>query len=362
MQVDEGSVKLTRIRLLTERRCHGDALVAIAALEPELASSRDALYLTAVNQRSLNQGAAALATLEHLQRRHPHFSRVYEERGYCLAAANEVPSAIDAFERSVNINAALTSSWSMLERLYRSAGDAKKAMFAAEQLAMLGRLPAQIVQAGSLFCDGDPESAEKIIREYLRASGPHVEALRLLGRIVHQRRALEDAEGLLEEALRLAPNYRAARADYSRVLIDRQKYLQARGEIANLLKLEPGNRDHLSLQATVCAGLGEHERAIALYRDLVVAEPSWVHLHVLLGNSLKAVGRQQDAIESYRAAAAARPSFGDAHWSLANLKTYRFTADEIECMRAQEAAPATERIDGGLIQADHSAERTGDEV
>jgi tetratricopeptide (TPR) repeat protein len=196
-----------------------------------------------------------------------------------------------------------------------------------------------------LFCDGEPASAERIIRAYLRTSGIHVEALRLLGRIAHQRHALDDAEGLLEEALRLAPTYRAARADYARVLIDQQKHLQAREEIAGLLKLEPDNRDYLSLHATVCAGLGEHERAITLYRELVAAAPSWPHLQLLLGNSLKAVGRQREAIESYRAAAAARPSFGDAYWSLANLKTYRFTAQEIERMCAEEAAPATQLAD-----------------
>jgi tetratricopeptide (TPR) repeat protein len=345
LQADEGSVKLSRIRQLTERRCHGEALVAIAALTSDLAGSREALHLTAVNQRCLNQSVAALATLERLQRQHPHFSRVYEERGHCLAAVNDVPGAIEAFECGVNINAALPSSWSMLERLYRGTGDVKKAQFAAEQLRMLGRLPAQIVQAGSLFCDGEPDSAERILRAYLSASGTHVEALRLLGRIVHQRQALEDAEGLLEEVLRLAPTYRAARADYARVLIDRQKYPRAREQIAHLLKLEPDNRDYLSLHATVCAGLGEYERAITLFRDLVAAAPSWPHLQVLLGNSLKAVGRQREAIEAYRAAAAARPSFGDAHWSLANLKTYHFTADEIERMRAEEAAPATQLLD-----------------
>ena len=345
MQADEGSVKLARIRQLTERGCHAEALVAIAALETTLAGTRDALYLTAVNQRCVNQNAEALATLERLERQHPRFSRLYEERGYCFTAVNDVPGAIGAFESSVNINAALPSSWSMLERLYRITGDVQKATTAAEHLTMLRRLPPQIVQAGSLFCDGESASAETIIRAYLRTSGTHVEAVRLLGRIAHQRHALDDAQGLLEEALRLAPTYRAARADYARVLIDRQKHLQAREEVASLLKLEPDNRDYLSLHATVCAGLGEHERAITLYRELVAAAPSWAHLQLLLGNSLKAVGRQGDAIESYRAAAAARPSFGDAYWSLANLKTYRFTAEEIERMRAEEAAPATQLTD-----------------
>ena len=345
LQADDGWVKFARIRELTRRRRHGEALVAIAALEAALADSREALYLTAINQRCLNQGIAALATLDRLQRRHPGFSRLYEERGHCFAAVNDVPHAIDAFERGVNINAALPSSWSMLEHLYRVTGDLKKAAIAAGHVALLQRLPAQIVQAGSLFCDGELASAESIIRTFLRGSADHVEALRLLGRIAHQRNALDDAEGLLGKAVRLAPAYQAARADYARVLIDQQKHLQAREEIAGLLKLEPGNKDYLSLNATVCAGLGEHERAITLYREVLSAAPSWAHLHILLGNSLKAVGRRSDAIQSYRAAADARPDFGDAYWSLANLKTYRFTAQEMERMRAEEAATATQLVD-----------------
>ncbi|MEI9889310.1 MAG: sulfotransferase [Caulobacteraceae bacterium] len=63
------------------------------------------------------------------------------------------------------------------------------------------------------------------------------------------------------------------------------------------------------------------------------------------GHALKTVGRAAEAIESYRAAAAARPSFGDAYWSLANLKTYRFGEDEIDRMRAEEAAPAIAPVD-----------------
>jgi hypothetical protein len=68
-------------------------------------------------------------------------------------------------------------------------------------------------------------------------------------------------------------------------------------------------------------------------------------LQVLLGHSLKTVGRQQEAVDSYRAAAVAAPSFGDAYWSLANLKTYCFSQDEIARACAEEAAPATQRVD-----------------
>jgi len=57
-----------------------------------------------------------------------------------------------------------------------------------------------------------------------------------------------------------------------------------------------------------------------------------------MAHAQKTLGRQREAVDSYRAAAALRPSFGDAYWSLANLKTYRFTDAEILRMREQIAA------------------------
>jgi len=51
------------------------------------------------------------------------------------------------------------------------------------------------------------------------------------------------------------------------------------------------------------------------------------------------------AIDSYRSAAACRPEFGDAYWSLANLKTYRFTNEELLRLRAAQAAPTTGAAD-----------------
>jgi tetratricopeptide (TPR) repeat protein len=200
------------------------------------------------------------------------------------------------------------------------------------------------VRAGSLFSDRDLSGAESILRAYLRTSSDDVEALRLLGRTQHQRDVLDEAESLFEAALDVKPDYLAARLDYVRVLIDRQKYLRAREEMDVLLRREPANSDYLSLCAAACVGLGEYERAITLYRELLLASPACAVLHVLLGHALKSLGRKAEAAESYHMAAA-RPSFGDAWWSLANLKTYRFSQNEIVTMRAEEAMPAADPVD-----------------
>jgi predicted Zn-dependent protease len=334
-----------RIRELSKCGRHYEALAAAEVLAAAAPQNRDVLYLIAANQRCLNRIHEALATLQRLEQQHPQFSLLYQERGYCYMTLQDAPRAIDAFLRGVEINSALAASWTMLERLYRLTGDEKNAAAAAERVSALNRLPSEVVQAGSLFSDGELSAAEKILREYLLKSGDEVEALRLLARIDHQRDELDDAELLLEAALKLTPNYLAARLDHVRVLIDRQKYLRAREEIETLLRLEPGNRYYLSLCAAACVGLGEHEPAIALYRQLLAASPRSADLNVSLGHALKTVGRQKEATEAYQTAVAARPSFGDAWWSLANLKTYRFSQNEIAQMRAEEATPAAQPAD-----------------
>jgi tetratricopeptide (TPR) repeat protein len=316
--ISSAELEVGRIRELTRERRHAEALAAAEALALTAPGNGEVLYLVAANQRCLQRIPQALATLEHLEQQHPRLARLYQERGHCYMTLRDAPRAIEAFLRAVSINPALTASWSMLERLYRISGDSTNAALAAEQRATLERLPREVVQAGSLFSDGELTRAEHIIRTYLREAPDHIEAMRLLARITHQHAVFDEAERLLEAVLKLAPDYRAARLDYARVLLDRQQYPRAREEIDALLKLEPGNKDYLALQAD---------------------------LYLLVAHSLKTSGRQQEAVESYRAAAAARPGFGDAYWSLANLKTYRFSQEEIAHMRAHEAAVATQPLD-----------------
>jgi tetratricopeptide (TPR) repeat protein len=333
--------ELVRIRELSRQGHHHEALASAEAMGAAEPGNRDALYLVAANLRCLHRIPQALECLQRLERQHPRFSLLYQERGHCYVTLRDAPRAIAAFRHAVSINPALVGSWSRLERLYRMMGEIGGAAAAAQQVSTLRQIPAEVVRAGSLFSDGELSSAEQILRAFLLQAGNHVEALRLLARIEQQREQLDDAERLLEAALKLEPNYRAARVDYLRVLIDRQKHFQARAEAGALLELEPGNREYLSLYAAACAGLGEHEQAIALYRQLLALSPASSELHVALGHCFKAIGSQKEAIESYQTAAIAKPSFGDAYWSLANLKTYRFSQEEIARMRAGEATPET---------------------
>src|SRR6478672_10618358 len=108
-----------RIRELSKDRRHYEALAAAEALAAVASQNRDVLYLIAANQRCLNRIHEALATLHLLEQQHPRFSLLYQECGYCYLTLRDAPRAIDAFLRAVDINPALATSWSMLERVYR---------------------------------------------------------------------------------------------------------------------------------------------------------------------------------------------------------------------------------------------------
>ena len=338
-------LQVRRVRELIDNHRYTEALQAGESLALEVPENRNVLYLIALSLRHLSKIPQALAALERLERHHPAFSRLYQERGYCHVVLKDAPRAIDAFLRGVNINPALPASWSMLQSLYRMTGNAENADIAAAHIATLKQLPPEVVQATGLFSDDDLAAAERVVRAFLLRHDDHVEGMRLLGRIAFKRGVLDDAELLLQAVVEQAPDYQAARHDYALVLLERHKYQHARRELDTLLRIEPGNRQYRTLSATTCVGLGEHLQAIELYRELLADAPGAADLHLSVAHSLKTLGHRQAAIDAYRAAAAARPQFGDAYWSLANLKTFRFSADEIAVMQRAESTPGIALID-----------------
>jgi tetratricopeptide (TPR) repeat protein len=320
-------------------------LSSAETLLAEVPENRDVWYAKAVSQRYLGRIGDALKSLESLERLHPEYSRMHQERGHCYVALRQAEPAIQAYLRAVAINPSLHASWNALKVLFNMAGRTADSQRAAEQLERLATIPTEIATATSLFADGEIYPAERMVRDYLLKHGDHVEGMRLLAKIGMKLEIYDDAEILLEHALILAPDYHALRYDYVLTLLERHKHVQALGEIERLVAIDPTNRAFRITHATTCVGVGQYETAIERYRALLEETPDTPDLHLSVAHALKTLGRQSEAIDSYRRAFTLRPSYGDAYWSLANLKTYRFPDADIARMRAEEAAPGTPRED-----------------
>jgi tetratricopeptide (TPR) repeat protein len=305
-------LELGRIRDLTRSARHSDALLALDVLSAELQEHRDVIFLRAVNQRYLNQIPAALSTLQHLDQQHLPFGRLHQERGHCYAMLGQFTAAVQAFARAVQLNSTLTNSWRMLEQLHRRDGEFERAAGALAQLEALRRQPPELLRAASQMSDGDFTSAENIICAYLPTAPQQVESRQLLVRI----------------------------------LLRAQRFADARAQAEALLNVDAQNLHSQSLCAATCVALGDHEAALTLYRRILARMPDSSETHLLMGHSLRANAQAPEAIEAYRSAMASRPDFGDAFWSLANLKTYRFTDDEVRLMSERATAATTDPVDG----------------
>jgi tetratricopeptide (TPR) repeat protein len=337
--------QVLRLQGLLKARQFSAVLEGAQALLGEVPENRDVLYLLAVSQRYLQQLPAALATLARLEKLYPEFSRVHQERGHCLLAARNPSAALEAFLVAVNLNAALPGSWQALEVLYGSAGKPDEARMAAAHVAKLKSLPGPVVTAKSLLADGEIYEAERVVREFLHRHGDHIEGMRLLALIGAELGIVDDADFLLESVLVFAPDYHLARYDYVRVLLQRHRHSKALEECRKLLAIDPRNRDYRTVLATTYVAIGQHEQALQIYRELLAETPQAPDLHLSVAHVLKTEGRHEEAVQSYWSAAQARPSFGDAYWSLANLKTYRFSDEQMQLMRQQEAAKGAKRVD-----------------
>jgi tetratricopeptide (TPR) repeat protein len=341
--------EVQRIRERLQAKDYAAAAAAAAALLPSVPENRDVLYLKALAERQNRDTAGALATLELLERHHPTSSLLYQERGHCYVVLKDLPRAIEAYERAVRINPALPATWGMLEGLYRMARQDGLRQMAADHVQRLNAMPPAVIKATGLFCEGDWVAAEKVVRAHLLTHGDHPEAMRLLARIAISRDILDEAEVLLEAALQMDPDYIELRRDYACVLLDRHKYVESIHELDRLLALDPTNKDYRTLRATAAVGLGDHDEGIRGFTEVLAqTEPTSraaADLLLSIGHSHKTLGQRPEAISAYHRAIAIRPHFGDAYWSLANLKTYRFSDADITQLRTAEADETLSALD-----------------
>lgn len=353
-------IELARLRELQSGGGHGEALDRARASLAHFPEDRDLLLIEASALRHLGRIEEALASLDRLAVLRPSFSLMHQERGLCHIARKDAPAAIASLLAAVNINPALPKAWRMLEGVYRLTNDRENAALAASHVTTLASLPTEVVTATSLLSDGDLAPAEAVIRRFLLGHGDHPEAMRVLAKIGIAREVYDDAELLLAGVLSMIPGHRAARFEYAQTLTQRQKFAEARAALAPLLAKDPASQEFRMLASTIAVGLGEHGEAIDLYSAMLEeiadspdTDPNaararrWAKadLNLWLGHALKTTGGLADAIAAYRAAASARPDFGDAYWSLANLKSYRFSDGEIVAMEAAVSAPRTAEED-----------------
>ena len=308
----------------------------------------EALYLAAVANRYLGNHGDAEKHLSILHQAMPEYGRAWQEEGHLALAVGDKEKALEAFSRATRFNPALSASWRAQVTLLAEVGRTAEAQAAKAQFDRLGQLPRELLAVTNHLHEGRLLRAEEICRHYLRSNPRNVEGMRLLAKIGIELGILDDAEFLLESAAAFEPENIQLRLDYTDVLRRRQKFDKAREQAEALHQRDPENPLFQSQLAIESMQTGDYERAFELFDAVLAKLPRDPATLTSKGHALKTLGQSSEAIDSYRAAIAAKPDHGDAHYALANLKTYRFEDAEIDAMRAQ-----SERADLAFMDRVH---------
>jgi tetratricopeptide (TPR) repeat protein len=153
--------------------------------------------------------------------------------------------------------------------------------------------------------------------------------MRLLAAIAARAGRADEAERLLERAISIAPDFLSAILDLGLLRKDRDRFTEALECFDRAIALAPADAQAHFLRGATLAPASFTFEAIEAYEKCLELQPT--HAGALLGRGhlLKGVGRYNQAVASYDACIRERPDSGEAYWSLANLKTYRFSDEAI---------------------------------
>lgn len=329
---DKAAHSLAAAQKLIQDKQFSSALETLATLLTETPDEPEAYYMKAVCLRYTKQHLPALDALTQLKAIQPEHGRAHQEEGYNLRALGNTDKALKAFERACFYNPALEASYRAKIELYSQLGDHARVRHAQEQLKQLQALPKPLIAVVDLISMGKLLRAEELCRQFLKKIPHHVEAMRLLADIGMRLGILEDAELLLHSASVLAKDNIPVHIDYIQVLRKRQQHAKAEEQARLLLAREPSNPQFQSIYAVQCMQSGQFDEALATFDELLKVLPNDPITLTSRGHALKTKGESASAIASYQQAITAYPKHGEAYFSLANLKTYRFSDAEIQQM------------------------------
>ena len=262
----------------------------------------------------------------------PDIPKALRELSTALLGQGRGDEAIACLQRIVELEPNKSVSHFDLSNAFARIGKKEEAEAALQESFRLDPKRQILFEAIRLQHDGRPKDAEMRLREILRDDPTNATATRALGSIALEEGRYRMATRLLQNAVKLAPDYFAAWVELSRALTEFEQLDEARDAIAQVIRLESGLAYPYVLLGNLESKAGDYEAAVTAFETALNKQADNGGALAGLGHALKTIGRQEQAIDRYRSCVQSYPAFGEAWWSLANLKTFRFSDDEVAVM------------------------------
>ena len=265
----------------------------------------------------------------------PDMGRAYQELGHLNRDTGNEEDAIRHYRQACELNPALPSCWNALYSYFKMNKNQPAADHAYMQMNTLQSMPRALLYISQILNEGKLGIAEEKCREFLKQYPTNTFAMSLLSEIADRLGYFDDAEFLLESAVKLNPDDGELRMKYAMILRKKQKFSKTMEQVNILCEQFPENLSYQAQKASEIMQNGEHNEAIDLFDEILRKNPYNFSILTSKGHAQKTLGKTEQAINSYQSAYKVKQDHGEAFFSLANLKTYSFTKNELNNMREQ---------------------------
>lgn len=246
---------------------------------------------------------------------------------------NDSHEAIRLLTDATNSRPEISDNWRLLSETLEQDEQIEASQDALRQYEMIKAYNDKLQIAEQAFVNADFKAADKICRQLLQLVPNESRIFRLLARIARQFGHYEFSTSTLARCIETNPGDVTLGLEYAYSLLGSRMYQEALLQCQQLIELAPEFIEVYELRAEVLFNLGRYDEAIEIYRELsdVPEKRALSLLH--LGKVLKTVGEAAEATVCYQQTIETEPTMGQAYWELADLKTYRFSDDEIVSMQ-----------------------------
>jgi len=232
----------------------------------------------------------------------------------------------------------------------------------ATQSPIGSRWHPRLIEAAMAMNENRLDAAERLLKPHLKEDPFDVAAIRMLAELAGRIGRWRDAENLLRRAVELAPGWTIAKANLALVLGRMGRPAEALDLLDDIFEAEPEDLGHWNLKAATLGRLGDFEQAIGLYEDVLRRAGGQPRVWLSYGHMLKTIGRQPEAVTAYPKSIEIKPVLGEAWFSLANLKTVKFSETDISAMQKALASSGIDdedrvHLDFALGKAMHDVGR-----
>ena len=307
----------------------------LAEILKEEPNDPNLLRLSGVSSIEQGNPQAALIPLNRVIKIAPDFAKAYEDIATAYFLMGDLEQSEKYLKKSLELDPKVFTTWKSLGDILFDQGKKEEANKAYKEALKTDSRYEEMTKAMALISKGQSVEAESIYRGILAKDPKNVDALRLLALLASRNGAIDQAIDMLLKCTELAPDYAMAWDNLGKMYRQKEDYIKSIKCLQKATELRPEWPQGWAGLGTVYTRASLHEEGIQAYLKSISLKDNQPRVHLSLGHVYKTIGLQEESIKSYKKTIELDPQNGEAYWSLANLKTYRFTNEEVSEMLEQ---------------------------